>query len=80
MWKSRYTRNSFDRQVSLDPVLEGGGKGHNIKRKYLTGKLHALKGVELHFNTHLPLSFFTSFFGRIGVVGINPNFNLEPIF
>jgi len=32
----------IDRQVLLDPALEGGVKEHNIKGKYLTGKLHAL--------------------------------------
>ena len=32
----------FDRQVPLDPALEGGVKGHNIKENYLTGKSRPL--------------------------------------
>jgi hypothetical protein len=33
---------ALDRQVPLDPALEGGVKGHNIKGKYLTGQSHPL--------------------------------------
>jgi hypothetical protein len=34
------TGSALTGKCPASPALEGGGKGHTIKEKYLTGKLH----------------------------------------